>query len=68
MRRIWERYTYVVTHSEPDGQFIGKCLEFPHVYGNGHSMTDALEATAEMVASIVVSGTQPLPAPFGFKP
>lgn len=61
-----DRYTYRVTWSEEDGEYVGLCAEFPSLSWLDATPEAALEgirqAVAEVVADMQASG-EPVPKP-----
>lgn len=57
------RYTYRVTWSEEDGEFIGLCAEFPSLSHLAQTRAEALEGIAaligEVLADMATTGEQP---------
>lgn len=62
-----DRYTYRVTWSEEDGEFVGLCAEFPSLSWLAVTQADALagvlEVVQEVLADMVESG-EDLPQPY----
>ena len=48
-----DHYTYSVTWSEEDGEFVGTCAEVPSLSHLAASRTDALLGVEQLVADIV---------------
>ena len=65
-----DRYTYRVTWSEDDGEYVGLCAEFPSLSWLAKSPEAALrgirKAVADVVKDIRRSG-EPIPQPFSCK-
>ncbi len=49
----FEHYTYRVTWSEEDGEFVGLCAEFPSLSHLAATRTAALEGIADLVRDVV---------------
>lgn len=65
-----EHYTYRVTWSEPDGEFVATCAEFPSLSWLADTQVDALRGLEKVVADVVAdmqaSGEQ-VPEPIAEK-
>ena len=48
-----DRYTYRVTRSRKDGEYIGLCAEFPSLSWLAESPEAAIEGIRNVVASVV---------------
>ena len=48
-----DHYSYKVTWSEQDGEFVGTCLEFPSLSHLAPSRSSALRGIETLVASVV---------------
>ena len=70
MRVNHEHYTYRVTWSEEDGEFVGLCAELPGLSYLDESRTEALEGIFNLVAEVLedmeASG-ETIPEPFSEK-
>lgn len=65
-----EHYTYRVTWSEEDQEFIGLCAEFPSLSHLAKSRTAALNGIVELVADVVADMAkhkEPIPEPIADK-
>lgn len=65
-----DHYTYKVTWSEEDQEYIGLCLEFPSLSWLASSPELALKKIRELVSEIVlgmVSNDEDIPVPFAAK-
>lgn len=49
-----EHYTYRVTWSEEDGEFVATCVEFPSLSWLAETQVDALQGLGQVVADVVV--------------
>lgn len=65
-----DRYTYRVTWSEEDGEYVGVCTEFPSLSWLASEPEAALhgirDVVAEVVADLQVNG-EPVPEPLAVK-
>ena len=65
-----DRYTYRVTWSEEDGEYVGLCVEFPSLSWLASAPEGALEGIRRVVADIVadleVTG-EPVPEPISIR-
>jgi predicted HicB family RNase H-like nuclease len=48
-----DRYTYRVTWSEEDGEYVGLCVEFPSLSWLAQTPEDALKGIRQVVAEVV---------------
>ena len=65
-----DRYTYRVTWSEDDGEYVGLCTEFPSLSWLSESQESALRGIRKTVASVVrdlASTGEPIPEPLAVK-
>jgi predicted HicB family RNase H-like nuclease len=65
-----DRYTYRVTWSEEDGEFIGLCAEFPSLSWLASSQAKALSGIVAMVAEVLADmhrSREPIPDPLSAK-
>jgi predicted HicB family RNase H-like nuclease len=65
-----DRYTYRVTWSEEDGEYVGLCAEFPSLSWLAPTPEAALEGIRRMVADVVadlVSSDEPVPEPISVR-
>ena len=53
-----DHYTYRVSWSEEDKEFIGTCLEFPSISWLARSRSDALVGACNLVADIIKDMTE----------
>jgi predicted HicB family RNase H-like nuclease len=65
-----DRYTYRVTWSEEDQEYIGLCAEFPSLSWLAGSQEEALKGIRQMAAEVIedmqLSG-EPIPEPIALK-
>lgn len=65
-----DRYTYRVTWSEEDGEYVGLCVEFPSLSWLAGEPEDALKGIRQVVAEVVADleeNGEPIPAPIAMK-
>lgn len=65
-----DRYTYRVTWSDEDGEYIGLCAEFPSLSWLADSPEAALKGIRTIVAEVVAdmrSNNEPVPEPLSLK-
>jgi len=65
-----DRYTYRVTWSEEDDEYIGLCAEFPSLSWLEPSPEDALMGVRQVVAQVVTDmkkNREPIPEPIAIK-
>jgi len=65
-----DRYTYRVTWSEEDGEYVGLCVEFPSLSWLAQSPEDALKGIRQVVAEVVADleeNGEPVPEPIAVK-
>lgn len=65
-----DRYTYRVTWSEEDQEYVGLCTEFPSLSWLASSHEDALQGIRSVVEQVVLdmtSGGEKAPAPIACK-
>ena len=65
-----DRYTYRVTWSEEDGEYIGLCAEFPSLSWLEPSLEEALKGIRQVVANVVAdleTGGESVPEPIALK-
>lgn len=66
-----DRYTYRVTWSEEDQEYVGLCAEFPSLSWLAGSQEETLkgirQVTAEVVEDMRLNG-EPIPEPLALKP
>ena len=61
-----DRYTYRVTWSEEDGEYVGLCAEFPSLSWLASAPEAALEGIRQVVADVVAdlkANGEPVPEP-----
>lgn len=61
-----DKYSYRVTWSEDDGEFVGLCTEFPSLSWLARSQESALRGIRQVVAEVVADmkrNREPLPEP-----
>ncbi|WP_424094499.1 type II toxin-antitoxin system HicB family antitoxin [Moorena producens] len=65
-----QHYTYSITWSKEDGEFVGLCAEFPSLSHLDTSLVAALEGISNLVAEVLedmeASG-EPIPQPLAEK-
>jgi len=70
VNKIIDRYTYRVTWSEDDGEFVGLCAEFPSLSWLARTPETALRGMrrllTETVAELKQSG-EPIPEPLSIR-
>ncbi|MDI6770359.1 MAG: toxin-antitoxin system HicB family antitoxin [Anaerolineales bacterium] len=65
-----DRYTYRVTWSEEDNEYVGLCAEFPSLSWLETSPEEALKGIRQTVAQVVAdlqTGGEPVPDPIAVK-
>lgn len=66
-----DRYTYRITWSEEDNEYVGQCLEFPSLSWLASTPEDALigvrQLVAEVVSDLETTG-EPVPEPLSTRP
>jgi predicted HicB family RNase H-like nuclease len=65
-----DRYTYRVTWSEEDEEYVGLCVEFPSLSWLAQSPEEALKGIRQVVAEVVVDLEEnggPVPEPIAAK-
>jgi predicted HicB family RNase H-like nuclease len=65
-----DRYTYRVTWSEEDGEYVGLCAEFPSLSWLAPSPEVALEGIRQVVADVVAdleASGEPIPEPIAVR-
>lgn len=65
-----DRYTYRVTWSEEDEEYVGLCVEFPSLSWLAESPEEALQGIRQVVADVVADmeiGGEPIPEPIAVK-
>lgn len=62
-----DRYTYRITWSEDDGEYVGLCAEFPSLSWLAPEPEEALRGIRRVVAEVVADlqrNDEPVPEPF----
>jgi len=65
-----DRYTYRVTWSDEDGEYVGLCAEFPSLSWLAGSYEEALRGIRDVVAEVISdmrSNNEPIPQPLATK-
>ena len=65
-----DRYTYRVTWSDEDREYVGLCAEFPSLSWLAGSQEAALRGISNMVAEVISdmqSNNEPIPQPLALK-
>jgi predicted HicB family RNase H-like nuclease len=65
-----DKYTYRVTWSEDDNEYVGLCAEFPSLSWIADSPEKALKGIRKLVANILldmVTNDEPIPEPIACK-
>ena len=65
-----DRYTYRVTWSEEDKEYVGLCAEFPSLSWLADTQVAALQGINNVVAEVVsdmLSNNEPIPEPLAIK-
>ncbi len=65
-----DRYTYRVTWSQEDGEYVGLCAEFPSLSWLAQEPEEALKGMRQVVAEAVVdleANSEPIPEPIAVK-
>ncbi len=55
-----DRYTYRVTWSEEDGEYVGLCAEFPNLSWLAPTQEKALQGIQEIVAKVAADLSEPM--------
>ncbi len=66
-----DRYTYRVTWSEDDGEYVGLCAEFPSLSWLAETMEDALQGMRNVVGDVIVdmqASGETIPEPLAIVP
>lgn len=66
-----DRFTYRVTWSEKDNEYVGQCLEFPSLSWLAPIPEEALTGVRQLVAEVVhdlESSGEPVPEPLSTRP
>jgi len=67
---INDRYTYRVTWSDEDGEYVGLCAEFPSLSWLAGTQEEALQGIINVVAEVTTdmkSNNEPIPEPISTK-
>ena len=65
-----DRYTYRLTWSDEDNEFVGLCTEFPSLSWLAETQEEALQGIKKVVSEVVSdmeSGGEPVPLPIAIK-
>jgi len=65
-----DRYTYRVTWSDEDGEYVGLCAEFPSLSWLAGSYEEALRGIRDVVAEVIsdmLSNNEPIPQPLAVR-
>ena len=65
-----DKYTYRVTWSEEDGEYIGLCIEFPSLSWLAQTPEEALSGIRQVTAEVVIdlgANGEPVPEPIAVK-
>jgi len=65
-----DRYTYRVTWSDEDEEYVGLCAEFPSLSWLADSQAEALQGIRNVVAEVILdmqSNNEPIPEPLALK-
>ena len=65
-----DRYTYRVTWSDEDKEYVGLCAEFPSLSWLADTQEEALRGINNVVAEVIsdmLSSNEPIPEPFANK-
>ena len=66
-----DHYTYRVSWSQEDQEFVGTCAEFPSLSHLDQTRVDALQGIEQLVASVVqdmLHGNEEVPIPISERP
>lgn len=69
-KELYDLYTYRVTWSQEDGEYVGLCAEFPSLSWLADSQGAALQGIRDVVADVVAdmkSNDEPIPQPIAIK-
>ncbi|MFC1909466.1 type II toxin-antitoxin system HicB family antitoxin [Chloroflexota bacterium] len=70
-KELYDLYTYRVTWSQEDGEYVGLCAEFPSLSWLADSREAALEGIHDVVVEVVSdmrSNDELIPQPLSIKP
>jgi len=65
-----DKYTYRVTWSEEDAEYVGLCAEFPSLSWLAHTPEAALKGIRKLVSEVIVDllrNEEPVPEPIAIK-
>jgi predicted HicB family RNase H-like nuclease len=65
-----DKYTYRVTWSEEDGEYIGLCAEFPSLSWLAQTQDEALKGVIQLVSEVIIDmqkNAEPVPEPIAIK-
>jgi predicted HicB family RNase H-like nuclease len=65
-----DKYTYRVTWSEDDGEYVGLCAEFPSLSWLAQTPEAALKGVRKLVGEVIAdmkSNEEPVPEPIAIK-
>jgi predicted HicB family RNase H-like nuclease len=65
-----DKYTYRITWSEEDGEYVGLCAEFPSLSWLAETPENALMGIRNLVADVLLDmeeSKEPIPEPIGSK-
>lgn len=65
-----DKYTYRVTWSEDDAEYVGLCAEFPSLSWLAHTPEAALKGVRKLVGEVIAdmqSNGEPVPEPIAIK-
>ena len=65
-----DKYTYRVTWSDEDQEFVGLCLEFPSLSWLSKSQDQAFKGIRALIADVIAdmqANNEPIPEPFAAK-
>lgn len=70
MVEVNERYTYRVSWSDEDGEYVGLCAEFPSLSWLAETQEAAFQGIRDVVAEVVLdmqANNEPVPEPLATK-
>lgn len=70
MAKAVDRYTYRVTWSEEDGEYVGLCAEFPSLSWLDSSPEEALKGIRSLVRKVIADlkrNEEPVPEPISIR-
>ena len=65
-----DRYTYRITWSDDDKEYVGLCAEFPSLSWLAATQEEALQGIRNVVAEVIsdmASNNEPVPEPFALR-